>query len=130
MSDQRGTTRQIREGVTSGISEEMNCHSRDVCGKYGHSLELHSLVDGKLVCNYCQAVHDVEVFPKHLHLVMEGHQAKHTVAVTDKDGKIQHMEVPKENAYLCPHCKQEFPKEHTESCNQNPHVNCHLWSKW
>lgn len=140
MTDQKGTTRE-RDGYTTGIDEEMNCDNRSEtggCGKYGHSLDHHSLVDGMLHCAYCGSTCPVKPYPVQLHLLVEGHRAKMQVPIANPDstGKTQYNEVPKKSPdgadlYLCPNCKAEFPAGHLDACpKQIPHIGCHIYSRW
>ena len=139
MTDQKGTTRQ-RDSYTSGISEEMNCDNRSEtggCGKYGHSLDHHSMVNGSLVCSYCGSSCPVKPYPVQLHLLVEGHHAKTQVPVKNpKTGKVTFVEVPKKTPegaelYLCPNCRAEFVAGHIGACpKQVPHIGCHIYSRW
>lgn len=121
-------------------SETMNCHPNGVCGKYGHSLDLHHLEGGELVCDHCSARHATEPYPKHLHLVPEAAKAMmdvtREVTVVDPETKtptqrLVTTKVEKVGFYFCSNCKAEVQAGHVARCDYPlPHVNCHLWSKW
>ncbi len=138
MSDQKGTTVQRGYGVASGISEELNCGNRSVtggCGKYGHSLDHHTLVNGSLLCGYCGATCATKPYPKQLHVVPASAEVFEEVEkeVEVKGEKVLRKVRQGTGTYKCPFCGVVAAPSNIAECasyNLGPHVGCHLWSKW
>ena len=131
--------------MTAKPDDAMNCDNRHAdgtgCGRFGHSLDHHTLRDGALLCVYCGSTCPVKPYPQQVHLIVEGHHAKTQVPVRDpKTGETTFMEVPKKTSegvdlYLCPNCGIESEASHTAGCEESslrqiPHVGCHLYSRW